>query len=490
MTEFYEDIAKRTGGDIYIGVVGPVRTGKSTFIKNFMETAVLPNITDENLKARTRDELPQSASGRAVMTAEPKFIPENGIEMTLDDGAKMRVRLVDCVGYLISGADGAQDDSAPRMVSTPWSDEKMEFSKAAKLGTDKVMHDHATVGVVVTTDGSIGDFSRPDYTDAEKQIVEEMKKSGKPFILLLNCTDPASAEARALGQQLEDAYGIPVAVVNCGELSSADIEGIFSMLLSAFPLEAVEVDLPEWIGALPDDHPQKESLYASLLDAARAATNLDTVPDAFAAGLSAKGDAYLDACSTDPARGVATVKVGVPREKYFEILSSLSDMDIRSDAELFSTFCDLAKTKRAYDRVAEALEDVEKKGYGIVMPTAEELTFKEPQVVKEAGGYGVRLRAGAKSIHMIKAEIEAEVNPMIGSEAQSAELVESIRETLATAPETIWDTNMFGRTLYDLVSEGLRQKLTHLPDDAQKRLSEALERIINEGSGGLICIIL
>ena len=490
MTEFYEDIAKRTGGDIYIGVVGPVRTGKSTFIKNFMETAVLPNITDENLKARTRDELPQSASGRAVMTAEPKFIPENGIELTLDDGAKLRVRLVDCVGYLIDGAYGGAEENAPRMVNTPWSSEKMEFSAAAKLGTDKVMHDHATVGIVVSTDGSIGDFARADYADAEARIVAEMKKSGKPFILLLNCTDPGAEAARALGQTLEKTYGVPVALVNCGELSSADVEGIFSMLLSAFPLEAVEIDLPAWVSALPKDHPLRESVYTALLDAARAAGDLDSVATVFGDRLSAREDVVFTGATSDPARGVATVKVGVPQAKYFEILSDLCETEITDDAALFSTFCELAKTKKAYDRVAQALEDVERKGYGIVMPTADELTLKEPQIVKQSGGYGVRLRAGAKSIHMIKADIEAEVNPIIGSETQSTELVESIRETLAAAPETIWDTNMFGRTLYDLVSEGLRQKLTHLPDDAQKRLSEALERIINEGSGGLICIIL
>lgn len=486
----YAQTAKRTGGDIYIGVVGPVRTGKSTFIKQFMEKAVLPNIADAEMRARARDELPQSASGKTVMTAEPKFVPENGVTLQTDSGMKMNVRLVDCVGYLVDGALGGEENGEPRMVQTPWSAEKMEFSAAARLGTEKVMHEHATVGLVVTTDGSIGELDRAAYAAAEEEVIAEMQKSGKPFVILVNCVAPQDAAAQKLGAALEEKYGAAVALVNCMELSHEDIEGILALLLGEFPIHRIHIDLPAWVCALPAGHPLREEIYHGVRAAGETVTKIGEIRRAFEMGMGESVGAYFEDVQTDLGSGDAVVSLSVPQEKYFAELSALSGMQIENDAQLFDAFCALAEAKTQYDRVADALADVERKGYGIVMPSAAELTLREPQIVKQAGGYGVRLRAAAKSIHMIKADIEAEVNPIVGSETQSEELARAITQNLADAPEQIWDTNMFGKSLYELVQEGLRQKLSHIPEDAQKRLSETLERVINEGSGGLICIIL
>lgn len=491
MTEsIYDTIAKRTGGDIYIGVVGPVRTGKSTFIKQFMEKMVLPNITDADARARARDELPQSASGKTVMTAEPKFVPENGVSLQTSGGMKMNVRMVDCVGYLVDGALGGEENGEPRMVNTPWSADKMEFSAAAKLGTEKVMHEHATVGIVVTTDGSIGEIERSAYAAAEADVITEMQQSGKPFVILVNSTAPHSDGAQKLGRMLEEKYGAAVALVNCMELSNEDIEGILTLLLGEFPISRIHIDLPAWVCALPAGHALREDIYRGVRAAGENLAKVGEIRRAFEMGMGETVGAYFEDIESNLGTGEAVVTLSVPSEKYFAVLSELSGMQIENDAQLFDAFCTLSQAKSHYDRVAAALDDVERKGYGIVMPTVEELSLREPQIVKQAGGYGVRLRAAAKSIHMIKADIEAEVNPIVGSETQSEELVKSITETLGDSPEKIWDTNMFGKSLYELVQEGLRQKLAHIPEDAQKRLSETLERVINEGSGGLICIIL
>lgn len=486
----YDSIAKRTNGNIYIGIVGPVRTGKSTFIKQFMEKMVLPGIEDEDARMRARDEMPQSASGKTVMTAEPKFVPESGVTLKTESGMKMNVRLVDCVGYLVDGALGGEEDGSPRMVNTPWSDEKLEFSKAAKLGTDKVMREHATIGMVVTTDGSIGEIPRDSYVDAEAEVIAEMRKCEKPFIILLNSIHPHSEETVKLGHTLEEKYGASVAVINATELSEEDIDGILSLILLEFPISQINVDLPQWVCALGEGHPLKDSIYRSVKEVSAELEKVGEVQKAFEMGMGEAQGAFFEDAEADVSSGVVTVRLSVPQEKYFEVLSSLSGLDISSDADLFEAFVGMAEAKANYDRVAEALSDVERKGYGIVMPTAAELELKEPTVAKQAGGYGVRLSASAKSIHMIKANIEADVNPIVGSEAQSEELVKSINATLKESPDKIWDTNMFGRSLYELVNEGIRTKLSHLPDDSQKRLSETLERVINEGSGGLICIIL
>ena len=489
-SSIYESIAQRTNGDIYIGVVGPVRSGKSTFVREFMEKMVLPEIADENALGRARDELPMSGSGRTVTTVEPKFVPESGALLKTENGIKMNVRMVDCVGYLVEGAIGTEEDGVARMVSTPWSEEKMEFARAARMGTDKVMREHSTVGVVVTADGSFGDIGREAFANAESEVVAEMKKCDKPFVILLNSAKPHSEEAQKLGRALEEKYSAPIALVNCLELSEEDIEGILSLLLLEFPITRINIDLPEWVCALDAFHPLKAGIYRAVKNAADKTERVGEVRRAFEMGMADGTGAYFDDAVVDLGSGEATVTLGVPSERYFEVLSRMSGTEITNDAELFDAFCMLSKAKTEYDKVAEALAEVERKGYGIVMPTAEELTLKEPQTVKQAGGYGVRLRAVAKSVHMIKADVEAEVNPIVGSEAQAEELVRSISESLAGSPEKIWDTNMFGRSLYELVNEGIRTKLAHIPDESQKRLSETLERVINEGSGGLICIIL
>lgn len=486
----YEDIAKRTKGDIYIGVVGPVRTGKSTFIKRFMEEMILPSIEDEDARARARDELPQAAGGKTVMTAEPKFIPERGAHIRTAGNLHLHVRMVDCVGFPVEGALGTEENGEARLVHTPWSEEKMEFAAAARLGTERVMREHSTVGIVVSTDGSIGELPRASYVPAEEEIITEMKQSGKPFILLINCTTPQSEAAQQLGRSLEEKYGVAVALVNCSLLSATDIEGILSLLLGEFPLRRVNIDLPAWIPALAETHPLRESIYRAVIAASGALEKIGELSRAFEMGMGEAAGAYFEEATTDLGTGEATVRLRVPTEQYFSVLSSLSGTKIENDAELFDAFCTLAEAKKAYDRVATALADVEQKGYGIVMPTESELTLKEPQIVKQAGGYAVRLRAAARSIHMIRADIEAEVNPIVGSEAQSEELVRAIEAALQESPGKIWRTNMFGKSLYELVSEGLTSKLAHIPEDAQKRLSETLERVINEGSGGLICIIL
>lgn len=490
MESIYDRIAKRTGGDIYIGVVGPVRTGKSTFIKQFMEQMVLPNIADADARNRARDELPQSASGKTVMTAEPKFVPENGIALQTASGMKMQVRLVDCVGYLVDGALGGEEDGAPRMVATPWSAEKMEFSAAARLGTKKVMHEHATVGIVVTTDGTIGEIDRAAYAAAEEEIVAELRSSGKPFVLVLNSTEPHGEAAQKLGAALEEKYGVPVALVNCTALSAEDIEGILTLLLGEFPIRCIHIDLPAWVCALPEGSTLREEIYGGVRAIGESLEKVGELRRAFSMGLGENVGAYFEDAAADLGTGEAVVRLSVPREKYFEVLSACSGMEIGDEAALFDAFCALSAAKEQTDRVATALADVERKGYGIVMPTVEALTLGEPKVVKTAGGYGVRLAARARSVHMIKAEIEAEVSPIVGSASQAEELCRTFKERLAEGPEAIWETDLLGKSLYSLVEEGLQSKLAHIPEDAQKRLSETLERVINEGSGGLICIIL
>ncbi len=490
MESIYDRIAKRTGGNIYIGVVGPVRTGKSTFIKQFMEQMVLPGITDADARARARDELPQAASGKTVMTAEPKFVPENGATVRTEGGLRMQVRMVDCVGYLVDGALGGEEDGAPRMVMTPWSAEKMEFSAAARLGTQKVMHEHATVGIAVTTDGTVGELDRAAYAAAEEEILAELTACGKPFVLVVNSADPHSEAAQKLGATLEEKYGVPVALVNCASLTAADIEGILTLLLGEFPIRCVHIDLPTWVRALPAASPLRTDILEGVRAVGKSISKVGEVRRAFSMGLGEGVGAFFEDAVTDLATGEAVVTLSVPRERYFEALSEYSGMPIADDAALFDAFLHLSDAARGYARVADALADVDSHGYGIVMPGVEATVLGEPRLIKTAGGYGVALPARVQSIHMIKAVVEAEVSPIVGSEAQAEELVRSVREALADDPSAVWELSLFGRSLYTLVEEALRQKLGHIPAEAQSRLSETLERVINEGSGGLICIIL
>lgn len=486
----YKDISERTGGDIYIGVVGPVRTGKSTFIKRFMQNVVLPNIDDGYSKERARDEMPQSAAGKTVMTTEPKFVPDEAVSVLIDGNVAMRVKMIDCVGYIVSEALGTLEDGQERMVNTPWQDEPMPFVKAAEYGTEKVIKDHSTIGILVTTDGSIGDISRESYIPAEERVVAELKAIGKPFAILLNSAVPDSDEAHALAYELEEKYGAPVALVSCIDLDLEDISHILELVLEEFPVSEIAFGVPSWISELDAAHPIKLSIRESLSEIGAKIGKMGDVKGALS---MLEDNEYIDGFSLEEinlGNGVASVSLKFAPSLYYSVISELCGFDLSSERELIALLRETAAMKRQYERVAEALEMAERKGYGIVMPTVDELKLDEPEIVKQNGGYGVRLSASAQSIHMIRANIETEINPIVGTEQQSEELVRSMLREFEEDPLAIWNSNMFGKTLYELVNEGLHTKLEHIPDESRTRLSETLERIVNEGSNGLICIIL
>ncbi len=485
----YRDIISRTGGSIHIGVVGPVRTGKSTFIRKMMESTVIPSIRDEYDRRRAVDETPQSADGRTVTTTEPKFIPDEAVSIYPDGQTEMKIRLVDCVGYLIPGALGTEENDMPRMVHTPWSEEPLPFKTAAELGTRHVITEHSTMCMLVTTDGTIGDLPRENYEEAEERVAKELTLSGKPYAVILNSAHPEEEAAVNLAYMLEKKYNAPVALVNCLLLSNEDIREIFAMLLNEFPVTRLRFRMPEWVASLPKEHKLRIALKERIYGVSEQIRKLGDIKDALSVD---EGDTVEEwqLLSLSGGTGEAEIGVKLPRELYYRVASELSGMTVASDGDLFAALAEFAKVKSAYDRVSEALREVDEKGYGIVMPTPEELRLCEPEIVKLSGGYGVKLRASAKSIHMIKADIETELSPMVGSEEKSEELVRNLLSEFEENPEEIWHSNMFGRTLYELVNEGLHTKLAHMPEESQKRLSETLERIINEGSNGLICILL
>lgn len=486
----YHDIAERTGGDIYIGVVGPVRTGKSTFIKRFMESLVLPNIAEGYSRERARDEMPQSAAGKTVMTTEPKFIPDEAVPINIDSCSTFRVKMVDCVGYIVPEALGTIEDGQPRMVRTPWRSEPMPFVEAAEMGTHKVISEHSTIGMLVTTDGSIGDISRPSYVEAEERIVNELKALGKPFAVILNSARPQSDEAIALAYELEAKYEVPVALVSCIDLDAEDIRHILELVLHEFPVCEVRVSLPEWTTALDDSHKIKVSLLNDIKECAGKINKTGDIQNAFS---TLSDNEYIKSATIneiDLGTGCASISVSMKDGLYYDVISELTGFDIGGEEELISLLKSLAEMKERYDRIESALDEAEERGYGIVMPDVRELHLADPEIVKQAGGYGVRLRASAQSIHMIRANIETEINPIVGTEQQSEDLVKYMLKEFEEDPQRIWSSNMFGKSLYELVNEGLHSKLEHMPEASRTKLSETLERIINEGSGGLICIIL
>ena len=489
-SNIYRDIAERTGGNIYIGVVGPVRTGKSTFIKRFMENLVLPNIENNFDRERARDEMPQSAAGKTVMTAEPKFIPDEAVEIVLSDNARLSVRMVDCVGYIVPEAMGHIENGGPRMVSTPWREAPMPFTEAAEYGTRKVITDHSTIGVVVTTDGTIGEIGRQNYVEAEKRIVNELKEMGKPFAVIMNSADPSRDESIRLATEIEKEYGVPVALVNCLELNSEDIKHILEMILMEFPIRQISVDVPLWLCALGDDHP----IYVSVKDSVLAsASEIRKIADVKGAFDGITENEYIESgviTEIDLGTGDARLNVRLPQELYYKTLGEMTGFEITGEETLVGLLRELSEMKKKYDKIASALEEVNESGYGIVTPDLSELTLDEPEIVKQNGGYGVKLKAGGPSIHMIKARIETEINPIVGTEAQSEELVNRMTEEYSEDPSKIWESNIFGKTLHELVEDGLTSKLGHMPPEARERLGETLEKVINEGSGGLICIIL
>ncbi len=486
----YRDIAERTGGDIYIGVVGPVRSGKSTFIKRFMESLVLPNIKEGYDRERARDELPQSAGGKTVMTTEPKFIPDNAVTIDMGESATMRVKMIDCVGYIVPDALGTIEEGQPRMVRTPWRAEPMPFTVAAELGTKKVITDHSTIGMLITTDGSIGEIPRESYVSAEERVVKELKEMGKPFAMILNSANPSSEKSIALAYELEEKYSAPVALVNCLELDGEDIRHILEMILCEFPVSEIRVALPEWMQAIEDSHPVKSSIRDSVLKCARDVEKMGEVKNAFSPLSKNEYVSNFSFDSIDYGCGRAKINIECDKALYFRVLSEITGFEIESEEQLVLMLKEYSAKKNEFDRVAEALADADEKGYGIVMPDASKLRLEEPEIIKRAGGYGVKLRASAQSIHMIRANIETEINPIVGSEEQSEDLVKYLLEEFEEDPKKIWGSNMFGKSLYELMNEGLHTKLDHIPDASRNKLSETLERIINEGSNGLICIIL
>ncbi len=486
----YQEIATRTAGDIYIGVVGPVRTGKSTFIKSFMEQLVLPGMEDVYLRERARDELPQSGSGKTIMTAEPKFVPEEAARIRLEDGAGFDLRLIDCVGYLVEGALGQMEEDQPRMVRTPWFEEEIPLARAAEIGTRKVITEHSTIGIVVTTDGSFTDLSREAYASAEARIIRELQDIRKPFCILLNSADPASPKARALQKELEETYGVSCLTANCQTLTKTGIEEVLSAVLKEFPAREYRISLPPWVTMLPADDPLQTCLYRGIYDTC---SRMVRMRDARACvdGLCAcEGVEQALVREMDLSDGTVSIAVTVPQALYYQMLSEKSGMDIRSESDLLPLLCDMARIRKEYDHINGALEQVRRTGYGIVMPDCAEMRLEQPEITKQGGRFGVRLKASAPSIHMIMTNVETEVNPIVGSEKQSEDLVNYLMEEFRDSPEKIWESNIFGKSLSELVNEGLVSKLYKMPDESRAKLQNTLERIINEGSGGLICIIL
>ena len=486
----YSDIAKRTQGDIYIGVVGPVRTGKSTFIKRFMDALVLPNIESQSVRDRATDELPQSAAGRTIMTTEPKFIPENAVEISLQAEATFRVRLIDCVGYIVPSSLGYIEGESPRMVKTPWFEHEIPFNMAAEVGTHKVITEHSTIGLVVTTDGSITDIPREEYEAAEERVINELKSIKKPFTVVLNCSDPSSEESKELACRLSEKYGCTVTPLNCLYITEENIKELLSDVLMGFPVREIGIKLPKWLASLDNDHYLKKQVFEAVRTSAENISCMGDL-DSFTGKIGQCES--VSRCSKDKTElgsGTAYVTVELGQELFYKVLGETTGIELSDEGDLMPCMIELAKIKKEYEKVSTALEQVRATGYGIVMPSAEELTLEEPEIVKQGGKFGVRLKASAPSIHMTLANINTEVNPIVGSEKQSEDLVRYLLREFEENPTKIWESNIFGKSLHELVNEGLHNKLSRMPDDARAKLQEAIQRIINDGCNGLICLIL
>lgn len=487
MENIYADIAARTGGNIYIGVVGPVRTGKSTLIKRIMEELVIPNIDDPYRKERARDELPQSGSGKTITTSEPKFVPEEAVEISPDGTARLRVRMIDSVGYMVNGAVGAEEDGVPRMVTTPWYDYEIPMTDAAELGTKKVMEEHCSIGLVVTTDGTVTDIPREDYLAAEHRAILDMKATGKPFLVIVNSRNPAGEAAVAVKEQLSREFGIHPMIADCQALDANDICEILRQLLYAFPMMELRVFLPRWMDALEPEHPVKAALYQSLVQRAEEIASLGQAETTLSQLRELENVLDFSIRSLDLATGTVSCALGFPEKLFYEILSSKAGLTIQNDAQLISLLSELSAVKQEYDKISDALSSVKATGYGIVMPTAGEMTLETPELLRKGGAYGVKLKAGAPSIHMIRVDIDTEISPMVGDEKQSQDLISYLS---GESPEKLWESNIFGKSVYDLIQEGLTSKLLRTPDDVRAKFRGSLTRIVNEGATGLICLIL
>lgn len=486
----YQSIAGRTNGNIYIGVVGPVRSGKSTFISKFMQTLVIPAISNEFRRERAIDELPQSAAGKTIMTTEPKFVPEDAISIEVEENITMNVRLIDCVGYIVPSAIGYIENEAPRMVKTPWFNTDIPFNMAAEVGTQKVINEHSTIGLVITTDGSITDIPREEYAEAEKRVIEELDLIHKPYVIVLNCQNPGSPESRALAEELTEKYRKPVVPINCLEIDEQTIKDLLAEILLQFPVKEINIKIPKWLTALEKGHWLKSDIFASLKKSAADIMNIGEVKSVTCKLAESEHITDCNVERVDLGKGAAFVKVELSNDLFYRVLGETTGLDIKDESDLMPCMIELAHIKKRYEKVKSALDEVEATGYGIVMPSLEELTLEEPEIVKQGGKYGVRLRAESTSIHMMSAKINTEVSPIVGTERQSEELVRYLLKEFEENPAKIWESNIFGKSLHELVTEGLHNKLYRMPADARQKLQETIQRIINDGCNGLICIIL
>lgn len=486
----YKEISQRTGGDIYIGVVGPVRTGKSTFIKKFMENLVVPNMDTKLKKDRAVDEMPQSAAGRTIMTTEPKFVPENAIEINMGDNISFKVRLIDCVGYIVPSSLGYIEGDQPRMVMTPWYNEPIPFNMAAEIGTKKVICEHSTIGLVITTDGTISDIPREEYQEVEERVITELKELNKPFIVLLNSMLPNNEETLNLANELSIRYGVSVIPTDCSKLNEEEIKKILSGTLKEFPVKEIKINIPKWLISLEKDHWLKSCVFSAIKDSFQ---NISKIREIEYTTKDLVNCEYINSAKSekvDLSNGTSKIRVNLNEDLFYKVMSEKTGLDIEDEGELLNCILELSNVKRKYEKISSAYNDVLDTGYGIVLPTKDELTLEEPKIIKQNGKYGIRLRATAPSIHMLKTLISTEVTPIVGSEKQSEELVNYLLKEFESAPEKIWESNILGKSLHELVNEGLHNKLYRMPMDAREKLKETIEKIINEGCNGLICIIL
>ena len=487
METIYQDIAARTGGNIYIGVVGPVRTGKSTLIKRIMEQLVIPDIDDPYRQERAKDELPQSGSGRTIMTSEPKFVPEEAVEICPDGTARLRIRMIDSVGYMVEGATGATEDGQPRMITTPWFDHEIPMTDAAELGTKKVMEEHCSIGLVVTTDGTITDIDRQDYIAAERRAILDMQATGKPFLVIINSRDPYGKAARALQERINQEFGLDAAIADCQALTGEDIGQLLQDLMYTFPIQQLQVHLPRWMDSLEQSHPTKAAIFAGLLECAKAIHSLGQAEAALQSLVSLEDVQAVALNSVDLSTGIVHCVITLHPELFYQILSQRSGIPIQDDGDLIRLLTELSSIRREYDKVSGALSAVRATGYGVVMPTAEEMGLQPPEIVKKGSSYGLKLKAEASSIHMIRVDVDTEISPMVGDEQQSKDLVAFLS---AQSPEKLWQSNIFGKSVYELIQDGLTAKLIRLPEDVRGKFRGTLQRIVNEGAQGLICLIL
>lgn len=485
----YQDLQDRTGGEIYIGVVGPVRTGKSTFIKNFMDTVVIPNLPDGQQKERAIDELPQSAAGRTIMTTEPKFIPEQAVTVQLDDAAACSVRMIDCVGYIVPSAIGYIEEDQPRMVRTPWFDEPIPFNMAAELGTKKVITEHSTIGLVVTTDGSISEIPREEYEEAEERVIAELSSTSRPYVVLVNCVDPESSDSKTLAANLQEKYSVPVLPINCLSITEQDVRAILLNLLYQFPVRELELSIPGWAAKLPPSHWLMQGLLGSIRSAC-AITRMSEVRSLFHAVENCELVSHVKVDSLNLGSGRGRVQVQLDPTLFYRILSEQTGLALHDESDLMQQLLEMSAIRTRFAKLSQAYDDVLETGYGIVMPDVEELTLEEPQIFKQSGKYGIRLKANAPSIHMMRTQIQTEITPIVGSEQQSEELVLYLLKEFEENPAQIWESNIFGKSLHELVNEGLHNKLYRMPTDARDKVRETIERVINDGCNGLLCIIL